>query len=75
MGKVKSVLDSFDFKGAFMSSIDSKNIVIRFSEEADYFRIFLKPLWFVHQSTKRVLMRSSNFHPFTEPSVVPVWVA
>lgn len=55
--------------------MDSRHILIRFQQEDDYDRYWMRGNWSFQQYHTKILKWTPEFSLDAEPSVVPVWVS
>ncbi|MQM18327.1 hypothetical protein Taro_051314, partial [Colocasia esculenta] len=57
-----------------ISAYDGRHLIIRFRNEADYYKVLLKESMFVHGRLFRFSKWSMDFSPNKDSPVVPVWL-
>ncbi|XP_022860891.1 uncharacterized protein LOC111381341 isoform X1 [Olea europaea var. sylvestris] len=76
LAQLRTTFDFLGFKGAFtVGLIDSKHVLIIFTLEEDYIRLFLNPISCVCGYPMKVFKWTINFNPRVECAIVPVWIS
>ncbi|XP_071922584.1 uncharacterized protein [Coffea arabica] len=74
MEDLQKFFRALDLKDDFsLGLMDRRHILIRLSNEADFYRIWSRNIWYVQDVSMRIFKWSTDFHVDRESSVVPVW--
>ncbi|GAA0175101.1 hypothetical protein LIER_41847 [Lithospermum erythrorhizon] len=72
---VLPLADKHTLRGDYnVSLFDNKHIFIECSSKVDFYRIWLKLIWFVKGFSMRVFKWVPEFSPLLESAIAPVWV-
>ena len=74
MEKLRKFFQALNLKAEYsLGLMDRRHVLIRLSNEADYYRVWSRGIWHINKVPMRVLKWSIDFHVDRETSVVPVW--
>ncbi|XP_027150383.1 uncharacterized protein LOC113750625 [Coffea eugenioides] len=76
MDDLRKFFHALDLTAKFsLGLLDRRHILIRLSNEADYYRVWSRGFWSINKAPMRVFKWSIDFHVDREDSIVPVWFA
>ena len=76
MEDLRKFFRTLDLKDSVaLGLLDRRHVLIRLLNEADFYRIWSRNVWYVNDAPMRVFKWSIDFHVDRESSLVPVWFA
>ncbi|XP_071909708.1 uncharacterized protein [Coffea arabica] len=71
---LRRFFQAMDLKAQFsVGLLDRRHVLIRLSDEANYYRVWARGIWYIKALPMRVFKWSIDFHVDRERSIVPVW--
>ncbi|KAK8913558.1 hypothetical protein KSP39_PZI024512 [Platanthera zijinensis] len=76
MDSIRALLSRLKLSGKYTTgTLDSRHILITFSEEKDYTRVFSQGVFYLGNSNLKILKWTPGFNPIRECPVIPIWIS
>ena len=75
MPEIKIAFETIGLKSSyFIGLLDPQHVLVRFHNEEDYHRMWLREIWYLKKYPMRVFKWTIDFRVDVESSIAPVWL-
>ncbi|KAK8915964.1 hypothetical protein KSP39_PZI023309 [Platanthera zijinensis] len=76
MDSIRTLLNRLKLSGKYTTgTLDSRHMLITFTDENDYTRVFSQGVFYLGNSNLKMLKWTPGFNPIRECPVIPIWIS